>query len=278
MRKEAERVSASTEQLQGNVEEWKHKWQDPTFTRAFPTLVQRYILEEKNSPEDQKKLIFESSLLSFLELPWKGGEKGAIAANGLLRRENGEAEPLLRAEIASLLLLGLSLSDREYVKNLVVANYHLLTYNRKASFRQHVFRLITNNNVSRKQIKDNQLDFKSGFNWDKEVTELALRLRYESEKSKPIEELPLYLPVEFTSELDKFAPYAIIEFLNYAVDYVNRLPVRSLKRKDLTEFIVEVEGLDSSFFGDQKLFSTVQEKLSQLKTIIPTISTSKKTS
>ena len=65
--------------------------------------------------------------------------------------------------------------------------------NSKASFRQNVFRLITNNNVSRRQIKDNMLDSKSGFNWDKEVTQLALRLRYEGKNPKPIEELPLYL-------------------------------------------------------------------------------------
>lgn len=264
-----------TEQLQGNQEEWKHKWQNPTFTKAFPTLVEEYIFEKNNLTEDQKKSIFESSLLSFLELPWKSGEPGAIAANRLLLRKNGEAEPLLRAEIASLLLLGFSLSDREYVKNLVVANYRLLTYSKKDSFRQHVFRLITNNNVSRRQIKDNKLDSKNGFNWDKEVAELALRLRYERGKPKPIEELPLLLPAEFLSELDMFTPYAIIEFLNYAVDYVNRLPIISPKRTDLSEFIVRVEQLDGSFFEDQRLFSKAQEKLDQLKTVI---STSKRTS
>lgn len=268
---------SSGEFLKGDTEEWKLKWQDPNFTRQFPTLVQRFLSEDRHTQflEEHGQEMIRSAVSAFMQLPWNTREKGHIVVNGMGFTQNGEVrhlekneltaserptvDSLMKAEIASLLLLGFGPSNQEGTKNCIVKCYQSLPPSKKDSYRNNVFRLIINNSSTRRWIKENQLDVKNGFSWDKSVaTRLALSLIPPRQKEFG-EGLIRTLPNEL-SNLEHFAPETIEGFVDYVLGYVKSLPTISPNRKDLWLFIFEAEKYRDVL--------TQPEKLSELNNLL----------
>lgn len=268
MRKEVPNNVPLGEFLRGDTEKWKKKWQDPNFTYAFPANVQGFLSQDGHTQflKEHGEKVIHSAVSAFMQLPWNPREQGHIAVNGMKFTEDGKIMPLetnelvqakkptsdslIRTEIASLLLLGFNPSSQEDTKKCIATSYQNLTPNRRGSFRDNVFQLITNNNISRKWIKTNQLDTKNGFRWDKDVPTLALSLAPPRYKN-PNEGLRV-LPNELLHP-EQFPGGVIDVFVDYAINHAKSLLTISPNRKDLTLFIFEVEKRPDRLRYEKKL-------------------------
>jgi len=261
--------------LKGDTEEWRRKWQDPNFTHTFPANVQRFLSQDGHTQflKEHGEEVIRSAVSAFMQLPWNPREEGCIAVNAMNFTENGEVIPLkrdelvssrkptvdslIRTEIALLPLLGFGPSNQEGTKIFIITSYQNPTPNRRVSFRDNVFKLITDNNITRKWIKTNQLDTKNGFVWDKDVPTLALSLAPPRHKSS--NEGLRVLPNELLHP-EQFPGGVIDVFIDYAINHAKSLPTINPKRKDLHLFIFEVEKRPDRL--------RYEEKLTQLKELL----------
>jgi hypothetical protein len=256
MRKEVPNNAPLGEFLKGDVEDWKSKWQDRNFTNTFPTSAQNFLSQDGHTQflKEHGGELIHSAVSTFMALPWNPREEGHIAVIGMGFTENGEVmnlktkeltsnnkptiDSLMRAEIASLLLLGFGPSSKEYTKDFIVKSYIDLTTNRRDIFRNTTFRFITKDNIVRKWVKSKNLDMQNGFSWDKEVTNLALSLP--PPRFKNTNGMLRALPNELQN-LELFVPEAVEAAVDYVLDYVRNLDKIGRHRKDLQVFIAHVQ-------------------------------------
>lgn len=256
--------------LAASQEERNKKWQAKEFSAIFPKFIKRVLspqgLEIFSSKDRQE--IFISTLETFLTLPWtpprwwKHQEDEArqpIGALGLRFPESEEVfsragreheeevntDSLMNTEIASVLLLGMSLDDEEQAMREVVEFYQRLGPKR-GSFRQSLGLLLVRDNITRKWIKTNQLDVATGYEWDQQITELILNLP--ENVINPTKNLPQGLPKEMTYHLKTlYSMEAIDIFLDYAVIYVQSLPMTKKRADQIQDFTLEVRRLPEDF-------------------------------
>lgn len=255
--------------LKGGTEEWIRKWQDRNFTYSFPSRVQMFLSDDRHDQflKEHGNTIIASSVSAFMQLPWGPRDKNSIAVshiaftkerktvtfldNKILTSGNAQvADSLIKAEIASLLLLGFNPANQEATVQSLTSGSGELTTSRKITFRHNVFRLITNNSSLRAWIKAYNLDAKNGFVWDRDVTKLALSLAPPGYKN-PTETLRV-LPNELLN-LEQF-PVGVIEvFVDYVLNYARSLSKIDPKRRDITLFIVGVERHPDGLRYEEKL-------------------------
>lgn len=267
-------------------EQWRQNWQDNKFAKIFPNLIPQLLI----LPEENKKNIFYLAYTTFMDSPSSSSTHAARLGgiflrisdhNPLLwepvgnRTQTPNKESLARIETDCLVLLGLSLKDKESAKDTIADSYNILsknnsTSNRARKFRENIFTTLVKNSPFRRWIKINNLDQDSGFDWDREVTRLALwRLFPPSQKIIPDKQLPDGLPKELTSELKNFTPPGIDEFANYALGFAAISPITGARADDLRTFIIEVRSLPSDFFQGTDLLEITKGKIEALESLLP---------
>jgi len=284
----------SIEEVAGEItkEGFKKYWKDPRFAEGFPNMVYLFTSPEVSDKftHEQKQRIFELGLKSLMELPWIGGAGGAAVSGKMLgvneqtqlwekvdiREIKPGIEALTRLEIGSLILLGLSLKNKQHSKKFIVDCYKNLkdtnkTTSKSRSLRGHILNnLLTVNSPFREWVKTNNLDANNGFEWDREVSKLGLMLLPLGKATAPVQEVPNNLPPEF-KDLKNFPPLVIDEFVNYAL----RMPIIRL-RSDFVLFINELNiKLQSNSFKDDLafknnplLYGALQKKTDRLRMAI----------
>lgn len=267
-------------------EQWTQNWQNNKFAEIFPNLVPQLLTLPQ---EENKKSIFYLAYTTFMDSSPNsptaaarlGGKFLRISDhNSLLwetvstRKQMPNKESLTRIEIGCLVLLGLSLKDKEFAKDTIADSYDTLsknnsTSNRARRFRENIFTTLVKNNPFRSWIKKNNLDQDSDFDWDREVTKLALwRLFPPSQKIIPDKKLPDSLPKELTSELRNFTPPTIDEFANYASEFAATSPITRVRADDLRAFIIEVRSLPNDFFQGTDLLEIAEGKIEALEPLL----------
>lgn len=270
-------------------EGFKEYWKDPGFAESFPNMV--YLLTSPHVsdkfPHEQKQRIFELGLKSLMELPWTGGAGGAAVSGKMfgvneqtqlwervdIREINPDTEVLTRLEIGSLLLLGLSLKDKQCSKEFIIGCYKNLkdinkTNSKARSFRGHILNnLLTVNNPFRKWLKTNNLDANNGFEWDREVPKLVFMLLPLKSATTLAREVPNNLPPEF-KDLKNFPPLVIDEFVDYALrmPITNRLRYWVLFTAELNKKLQSDSFKDDpAFKKNPLLYDAIQKKTGQLR-------------
>lgn len=271
-------------------ERLKEFWKEPRFAESFPNMVCLLISPQFRDKfaQGQKQRIFELSLPSFMELPWTGGKSGA-AVSAKIFRVNEQTqlwervktgknqvikpgiEALTRLEIGSLILLGLSLQDKQYAESLIAESYETMFSPKKPAnskprtFTDNLITLTTKNNVFRQWVKTNDIDLQNGFNWDRDVTKLALHLISSGLPREARQELPK----QFIPSLSLYPPEAIDELLNFSLAFVQKLSRVSTVRKDIGAFNIELlQVLKTDFCKDPSLLAQIQSKQEQVATIL----------
>lgn len=264
-------------------EDWKKMWQDRKFTSAFPSLAKWTVSEGKEVfSNEQRRSLFTLGIKSFMDLPW-APIKGSLSTHGFVFARDGniiamtyletlaqgqkiDYESPLRANLAFLLLLGLSTASRDDISR-VLDHTCQTTPTKQRSLRDQMSQLFTINNLSRAWIKQDQLDFLNDFDWDKEVPELMLNLpllRIDPAKGK---RQPL--PYEMEFEVKKhYSKEVILVFLNHAIKYIEELGVPP-KSKRFGIFIKEVADFLSEHRDatDQNLIA-IGQKLARLSLLV----------
>ena len=282
MTKEDQTISPLGEFLIGTTEDWKGKLQDRNFTYQFPSRVKMFLLDDRHDQflREHGNTIITSAVSAFMQLPWTPRDKGSIGVTNMAFTKEGKTIPflqhdmskpdkaevtdsLMRAEIASLFLLGFNPANQENTKQMFTLGFAELTTDRKKTFRNNTFGVIAKNSSVRAWIKINDLDAKNGFVWDRDVTKFAPSLlpAINNAETGPA----IHLPPELL-ELDNFSAQTVEVFVDHMLDLLTRLSEITNRKKRVTllnytqKFLIEV---------DQYNGHTIpQEKLERLYTLI----------
>ena len=270
-------ITSLEELISQTEEQWEQNWQNLDFVKRFPKLATRLVSEGKTKLlDDDLKSMVERSLTSFISLSWKPGKPEAVAGISLIVDENldvipggkgkdfessqSRGEPLGRCLIGSLILLGKSLEDKEYINVLMSESYQRLNSGKKSNFRQHILRLVINDSFFRNWVKTHNLDSQNGFEWNRETARLFLQLYSKSDPG---------LPLEFGEDLKIYPLEVVDEFVDHAKKYVNESPTiskrESPKHPSPSVFIIRLQELyDRGYFDDSPLSLQVQSKIAGL--------------
>ncbi len=236
-------------------------WQDREFLLEFPALAV-YLIGSKGRSEfsqDQRANLFSLSLKTFLQSNNRRLTGYAFTADGsVVSRDNKgnlvlqiasnnqpellpqdeKTESFTKALTASILLIGMSLTDIERQKSLLIESHQNLSESRKSNFIDSLGRLLGENNAVRAWIKKNRLDSGNGFDWDLELSQLLFFGIYASR-------------IEYFSMPQEMEP-DIIEncslqtrgvILNFALEYAENLNKGRSSAK-LTGFIMQMGEMD----------------------------------
>lgn len=273
-------ITSLEELISQTEEQWEQNWQNLDFVKQFPKLAARLVSSEGKTmlTDQQQKAMVERSLTIFMRMSWKPSELEAVAGITLIVDENldvggkgkefessqSRGEPLGRCLIGSLILLGKSLEDKEYINVLMSESYQRLNSGKKSNFRQHILRLTTKDSFFRKRVKTHNLDSQNGFEWNRETAKLFLQLYSKSDRS---------LPLEFEQDLKIYPLEVVDEFADHALRYVSESPTigkrASPKHPSPSVFITRIKELyESGYFDESPLALQVQQKIEDLKALV----------
>lgn len=235
-------------------------WQDREFLFEFPMLAVWLVGSEgkKEFSQDQRTDLFDRSLNTFLHNNYqilagysftKDGKfatrdnKGSlktVSNNPELVPQDQATDSATKALIGSILLIGMSLSDRERLKSLVIESYQDLSEHRRVNLTDTLGRLLAKNNATRTWIKENELDRGNGFDWDHELAQLLFFGIY---SGQGLERFPM--PHEMNRDLKHFSLQTRSVMLDFALEYREKLG-RSKNNAQLTDFILGMDEMETT--------------------------------
>lgn len=257
--------------LKGTKEDWEEKWQNPNFTHSFPSRVQTFLSDERHYQflKQHENTIVPLAISAFMQLPRGTRDKASIAVNNMAFTKEGKtitfldnkdntraADPLIKAEIASLMLLGFNPANQQTTIQSLTSGFEELTASRKTNFKHNVFGLITKSSSVRAWIKTNNLDAKNGFVWERDVPKFALSLL--STTRKTIGRPAVRLPQELLN-LEPVTPEALEPFVDYMLDFATNLSKTTGRKKTeplfngAAEFMIEVNRSSGHTIPQEKL-------------------------
>ena len=258
--------------LTGRQEDISKLWQDKQFLCRFPKMAAFLISSEgqQEFSQDQRETLFTLSLGQFLSsnnqkltgyLFTKDGDVAVRNNNGILKIvSDGKSEPLspeektdafTKALIASILLIGMSLNDRERRSSLLIESYQNLSQARKNNFTDTLGRLLSENSATRAWIKDNKLDKENGFDWDSELAYTLFFGIYAKRTN--------YFPIPSEMKQDIVGNLSLQTrsvMLNFALEYAEKL-IKSNYSVRLSDFIIQMDAMEMT--------KDMREKLAILK-------------
>lgn len=237
-------------------------WQQEDFCANFPKVVKRLLSPEglERFPASDRNKIFSSCLTSFTNLPWTKKPKehrsgGYIRAKDFYFTVEGkvtrakleatsEVDSLARAEIASIILLGMSLPEEKRAMGEIITFYKGLDEGKQSTSRQSLGLLLIRDNISRQWLKNNQLDKVTGYDWDTQITELIFNFpgNVISERKKSAS-----LPSVMTGDLKFYSSQAIDLFLYYAFLYAQSLKLNEARADEIKRLMDQVKELPSDY-------------------------------
>lgn len=258
--------------LKGDIEEWKRKWQDPNFTHSFPSRIQTFLSDERHDQflKQHENTIVPLAISAFMQLPRGPRDKASISVNNMAFTKEGKtvtfldnkdntraADSLIKAEIASLMLLGLNPANQQTTIQSLNSGFGELTTSRKTNFRHNVFGLITKSSSVRAWIKTYNLDAKNGFVWERDVPKFALSL-LSTTRNTAVGRPAVHLPQELLN-LEPFAPETLEPFVDYMLDFATNLSKTTGRKKTeplfngAAEFMTEVNRNSGHTIPQEKL-------------------------
>ena len=262
--------------LAGKEENISHLWQDKEFLFKFPNMAAHLISSEGQLEfsQDQRETLFTLSLGQFLSsnnqkltgyLFTKDGDVAVRNNNGILKIvSDGKSEPLspeektdafTKALMASILLIGMSLNDRERRSSLLIESYQKnMSDGRKNNLIDTLGRLLEKTNVTRAWIKEKRLDQDNGFDWD---SELAYTLFFDM-YAKAFEHIPV--PEEMGHDIAKFSLQTRSVMLDFALEHAEKLR-KSHYSVRLSDFIIQMDTMEMTEDMREKL-DLLKEKVS----------------
>ena len=267
-------ATAIRDLLAASDQDFSESWQNREFLLEFPGLAV-YLIGNKGRGEfsqDQRASLFSLSLKAFLTTKNTGLTGYAFTTDGsVVSRDNKgklvlqipsdnqskilpqdvKTESFTKALTASILLIGMSLTDKEKQRSLLIESYQELSYSRKSNFIDSLGRLLGKNHSVRTWIKENRLDSENGFDWDLELSHLLFFGIY----AQNIERLPM--PFEMQPDtLENCSLQTRGVILNFALEYAKDLNKGRSSAK-LTGFIIKM--------GQMEMTEEMGEKLELLK-------------
>lgn len=214
---------------------------------------------------------------AFMTLSWKSGAPKSVAGMALKVNENldiiygtkeivstdSRAETLGRCIVGSLIVVGKSPEDKEYINNILSKSYQCFNYGKKFNFCQYISQLLRKDSFFRNWVKRKALDTQSGFEWNRDVAKLLLGLKADRN----------ILPSEFKGDLKIYPLEVVDEFVKRGNNYINSLPQTPKKRDkgrkgttDNIDFMLQLQDLsaDSNYFDDSPLSLEVPGKIADL--------------
>lgn len=247
-------------------------WLKKEYCRLFPKIVKRMISPEGKDvfSEVQRGVFLARSLNALNKYNWTCQTYPNVEANvvpsipaSLLSfrcndtnnqcdRDNLETEfdinkdCLLRTDIASCILLALSMSDKEEALRNVMALSYKGKY-RLMNLEQHLGLLLTKKNITRKWIKENKLDSFVDCEWDSSIAELYLNLP----DNRFIDKLlisnhwRLPHPLKDADSANIYSTDSFLVFLEYVLQYSEISKVNN--NREILDFLLNVRHLPSEF-------------------------------
>lgn len=246
---------------------YNQMWQTVEFCRAFPKVVQT-LISPVTSPQFspmQREAVFIKTMASFANLSWDDKTASSIPTKSLVFKRDGEivswrgrefgnqANPLMYAEIAYALLLGMSLPNQDIVRENITNLHESLTKSRQETFKYCLGRLADLKNATRTWIKTNELDLQAGLEWDEWTVEMLLGLpEYSIDRAK---DMPIPdIPAECTYVLkDRFSKEAVTVFLKYLWHYSQTFSLTDDKFKIIVNFMHDLRGFGSDFLRSERI-------------------------
>lgn len=211
-------------------EEWKQNLQDPSFLKALPKRVQTFIEEDARTElsQEQRENAVRLGLKSYIENPQEVGKnlfmnnKGEVGTyNRHHPSSESNTEPQSRAGTSVILIWGINLTSKEYVATTTFKASQKLSSDKRNKLYDNIFRVLRDNSPSRDWIKQNNLDVKSGVDWDEAVPYIGLFPYRQNQR----------LPVQFREDLNPYAPKALEKFILHVIKYINNHPPVRLGKK-----------------------------------------------
>ena len=255
-------------------------WQDKQFLCRFPKMA-AFLISSKGQQEfsqDQRETLFTLSLGQFLSANNqkltgylftkdgdvavrrnnKGGLKIVSDGNSELLSSEEKTDSFTRALIASILLIGMSLNDRERRSSLLIESYQNVSDTRKNNLIDTLGRLLEKTNVTRAWIKEKRLDQDNGFDWDSELAYTLFFGMY----AKGFEHIPV--PEEMGHDIAKFSLQTRSVMLDFALEHAEKLR-KSHYSVRLSDFIIQMDAMEMTEDMQEKLGS-LKEKVSFTRT------------
>lgn len=254
--------------LAAKDEDLRNLWQDKEFLFSFPRMAIFAVSSKGRAEfsESQRVSLFALSLKTFLPNNKQtlsgysftkdgkvvtGNNSGTLIVvfdnQPELIGQDQKTDSFTRALTASILLIGMSLPDKERQRSLLIESYQNLSNDRKVNLVDSLGRLLAQNNVTRTWIKENKLDADNGFDWD---MELAYTLFFGIYTSR-IESI--FVPQEMQQDVLKYCSLQTRGvMLNFALQYVEKLK-RSRSRTKLPGFITQMSEMEMTEDMREKL-------------------------
>ncbi|MBI2049388.1 hypothetical protein HYT32_00530 [Candidatus Roizmanbacteria bacterium] len=249
-------------------EKWTSQWQDSSFTTTFPKRVANADNIEgfKLLPDEDRIIVIQRAMQSFIGLPW-GRSKESVAGNYYRLDKNLDIDPdidrsksaeggeqLIKCVIGSIVLLGKTLGDKEYIDALIIEYYGKFNLEKKSRFRNEIIRLAQRDGNFRNVVKTQRLDAQNNFDWDADVARLFLKLQSFSLRYK--------IPVEFKEGIKFYDFGALSVFVDYAIENAET------GERNLADFISRLNELDKDYFDDSPASIRLQEKIQNLMEVV----------
>ena len=260
-------------------------WQDEEFLLAFPKMALGLlsIQGRMEFSQDERAQIFSTSLDLFLSSNYQKlagvylcNAKGEVLSrtkssfptiNSGIQPETTPKEEktdsFTKLVLASILLIGFSLGDREKLKAAFIQSHKKITTGKRNSLVDALGRFLEMNNVPRAWIKNNKLDLDNGFNWDSELAWLLLFGIYSEHSYQR-----LGMPSEMRANLiTHYSLETLNIMLDYSLDQVEE-PKKVKSNSHLSEFITFIESMLVSredHLHPKEMIESMKEKLKILK-------------
>lgn len=225
--------------LDGSLEDRLALWQQIEFVKLFPRITETLL--KTDNTEEERRIFFNSSLTAITTIPWsaKMGETSIPGqVNKFFPDENikTESDSLFRTDIASIILLGMSLPEKSQAMTDILTSAKQFA-NNTISFKNHLLQLILQRNATQQWITNNNLDKAAGDSWGRQIAELYVNLPPHSN----IQREQFVFPTGMKGDLINFyITDAVIVFTEYVLLVTNTIALSDLPRDSmpmLSEFI-----------------------------------------
>lgn len=247
-------------------------WKSAQFPQIFPQMVQRIFSGQgiKRYAEGQRHQMFDATVNAFSKLPWsdtRDGTDNFIHLSGMGFTKDGTVavrsaktlssdhyttlDSLVRVNVASALLLGMSLEDEELAMmqmiNLCREDHggNVIRTPFDIQFRSNLERLMLTENVTREWIKAHHLDTFAGVDWDLRATEVYLNMPaviIDAERK-----FPMILPRAIRTDLKFYPSQTVSIFVDYILTYISALSPLGTRVLHLRDFLNSFYKLPPNF-------------------------------
>ena len=234
--------------LAASSEEMSSYWQDKTFLLEFPGLAVYLISGQGRNefPEEERAKIFDISLRSLLSSDNRqltaysinAKEKVLSGNQNRFETEEKKTDSFAKAVLASILLIGMSLNNREKLIGIISQTHQDLTSSKRSYLTDAFGRLLMTNNIPRAWIKGKKLDSDNAFDWDSELARLLFfgiyKIRNETYRY-------IAIPKEMKANLIGYYSLETVDImLDYSLDQAEQL-LKSRSSSGLAEFISHID-------------------------------------